>query len=152
MTSHPSPGASRPGAIYPLGIVFRARQPVDVMAAASNQVIPAAGLIVIAANPAAASHFHSVGCASLTRSNGLRTAFERFPAARAVRTALQLTRRAERNSFSRDARFQFLAESVRCFRECLVFSLLTLPLLHGEQQTMGADEACSKNQTMRFTA
>lgn len=27
----------------------------------------------------------SVGCASLTRSNGLRTAFERFPAARAVR-------------------------------------------------------------------
>ena len=59
-------------------------------------------------------HF-SVGCASLTRSNGLRTAFERFPAARAVRTALQLTRRAERNSFSRDARFQFLAESVRLF-------------------------------------
>lgn len=42
-------------------------------------------------------HFHSVGCASLTRSNGLRTAFERHSRlARAVRHRFRLdTRRGD---------------------------------------------------------
>lgn len=65
----------------------------------------------------------TAGSVSLVPPQGLR-----------CRLALQ-TSRAERNSFPRDARFQFLAESMRRFAECLVLKLLRVPLLHEQKQT-----------------
>lgn len=91
-------------------------------------------------------HF-SVGCASLTRSNGLRTAFERFPAARAVR--LDTRGRGVELQFSRA---NHAAKHVARQLSNASKASVRLPPRHEVKQTTERHEACSKNQTMRFTA
>lgn len=57
-----------------------------------------------------------------------------------------------RSSLSRNTRVHLCQESRRCVCVSFVVNALSCAAVHEQQQTTGAHEACSKNQTMRFTA
>ena len=132
VTSPPSPGARRPSVIC-LHSVVRGRATGRCVSQNGNPLFAWSG-------SRSRIHFHSVGCASLTRSNGLRTAFERHSRlARAVRHRFRLdTRRGDlqnlcgplvRRSFPR---VKFRQEPSRGLSDR--FEALSLPAFHGPNQ------------------